>query len=259
MNADSRRRHHGFLCAASFALVVLEIAACSSHSPHGSSAASNAPPAASGGSPLSATTPGKLTPGVFLENGQGPPAGVTLRTVDSSGMTLTQDSEGFVGHLYNDAVGYCTVAYGHLVHKSPCNGTEPGNFIPDVSQILGTSLLVSDMAVAQYAVMTTAPSTLTDDQFASLVDFTYNVGAQNFSSSTLLRLIKAGDYTAVPDEWNKWVLADGQLIEGLVTRRKNEINLFFDGHPPVAPQVRLREVKPGVKPVVKLIDIRVGG
>lgn len=71
---------------------------------------------------------------------------------------------------------------------------------------------------------------LTQNQFDALVSLVYNIGPTNFSSSTLLRKLNAGDYAGAADQflvWNKGRV-DGKLvvIDGLTNRRKAERQLF---------------------------------
>src|SRR5260370_11798090 len=57
-----------------------------------------------------------------------PPQGFQGRPLYQKGIALTKLSEGWVPHLYNDAVRYCTIGYGHLIRKSPFNANEPPEF-----------------------------------------------------------------------------------------------------------------------------------
>jgi lysozyme len=70
---------------------------------------------------------------------------------------------------------------------------------------------------------------LTPAKKGALVDFVYNVGEDNFESSTLLKRLNAGDYQAAADEFPKWNLAHGKVMPGLVTRRARERDLFLTG------------------------------
>jgi len=194
-----------------------------------------------------------LTPGLFLEPAQqvALPAGVRVREVYDKGIKMTKSSEGFRSHLYNDAARYCTIAYGHLVKKAPCNGMEPAEFRAGVTEPRGTELLISDMEVARWSVMTMTRVELTDGQFAALCDFVYNVGASNLRNSTLLQVINQGDFDRVPAQFRRWIIADGREIPGLKIRREREIILFFDGLPIPRAAARLGE---DLSP----IDIRTG-
>lgn len=179
------------------------------------------------------------------------PQGFHLRPVYQKGITLTKSSEGWVPHLYNDAVKYCTIGYGHLIRKAPCNGTEPTQFRNGLTRPQGVKLLVGDMSSSQYTVMTGVKVKLTNGQFAALTDFVFNVGSGNFRNSSLLRVVNAGELDSVPAQFRRWVVADGKTLPALAQRREREINLFFDGLP------RSRDIAPlGEK--LEPIDIRKG-
>jgi GH24 family phage-related lysozyme (muramidase) len=154
-----------------------------------------------------------------------------LRKVYSQGLQLTKSFEGFRGRLYNDAAGYCTIAYGHVVKLARCDGSEPHEFLNGVSEPRGGELLVKDMERAQRAVMTNVTMHLTDGQYAALCDFTFNVGGGNLKSSTLLKVINAGQFDRVPSQFRRWTVVGGKELAGLKARREREIDLFFDGLP----------------------------
>ena len=195
----------------------------------------------------------RLTAGIFLEPAERAalPPGVSLRPVYDRGLEVTKVSEGFVGNLYNDAAQYCTIAYGHLVKRAACNGTEPAEFLNGVTRARGTELLVDDMGIAQIAVMTAVEVDLTEGQYAALCDFVYNVGSGNFRRSTLLKVVNSGELGHVPYQFRRWVKAGGRELPGLQARREREIDLFFEGlpKPRAAPPEEER---------LPLIDIRVG-
>lgn len=159
------------------------------------------------------------------------PQGFHLRTVYRKGITLTKQSEGWVPHLYNDAVRYCTIGYGHLIRKAPCDGTEPKEFRKGISKRQGEKLLVGDMSSSQYAVMTNVKVKLTDGQFAALADFVFNVGSGNFRKSTLLKVVNSEEMDRVPGQLRRWVMAGGKTLAVLEKRREREADLFFDGLP----------------------------
>jgi lysozyme len=61
------------------------------------------------------------------------------------------------------------------------------------------------------------------------VSFTYNGGRGRLQTSTLLKVLNAGDYAPVPAKFMKWVFGGGVKVAGLVTRPKAEVALalFF--------------------------------
>ncbi len=194
-----------------------------------------------------------LTPGIFLEPEVRAvlPQGVELRPVSAQGLGVTKRSEGFRSRLYNDAARYCTIAYGHLIKKAPCDGSEPSTFRLGLTEPQGAELLTTDMAGAQVAVMTMVNFALTDGQYAALCDFVYNVGPSNLQKSELLRAVNAKQFERVPAQFLRWVNAGGRTLEGLRMRRHREIELFFDGLP-------MPREAPPVGEDLSLIDIRTG-
>jgi lysozyme len=68
---------------------------------------------------------------------------------------------------------------------------------------------------------------INDNQFAALVSFAYNVGANNLKKSTLLTLVNQKNFTAAADEFVKWNKAQGKVLKGLTKRRETEKRLFL--------------------------------
>lgn len=67
---------------------------------------------------------------------------------------------------------------------------------------------------------------LNDNQLAALVSFAYNVGVGNLKSSTLLKKVNVNDFVGAKEEFGKWTKSNGKVLNGLVTRRKREADLF---------------------------------
>jgi lysozyme len=155
-----------------------------------------------------------------------------------------------VPRLYNDAARYCSIAYGHLVRKAPCDGSEPAAFLRGVSEPQGETLLVEDMRRAQRVVTSLVKTELSDGQYAALCDFTYNVGAGNLQRSTLFKVVNAGEHDRVAYQLARWNKAGGKEYRGLTTRRQREIALYFEGRP-------IPKAMPGDQDLTP-IDIRVG-
>lgn len=137
------------------------------------------------------------------------------------GLALTQQFEGLRLTAYQDQVGVWTIGYGHTG--------------PDVYQGLtitaneATALLLKDVATASTCVNKLVTVPLTQDEFDALVDFVFNLGTGAFASSTLLRDLNAGNFTAAVGEFQKWDRAGGQVVAGLLRRRLGEAQLFRNG------------------------------
>lgn len=83
------------------------------------------------------------------------------------------------------------------------------------------------------AVMRLVKVPLTQGQFDALVDFVYNVGEgsvekkiDGLATSTLLRLLNAGDYAGAQAQFARWNKNDGQVMRGLIRRRAAQAALF---------------------------------
>lgn len=149
---------------------------------------------------------------------------------------LTERGAAFIGHfegfsdcLYNDPVGHCTIGFGHLVHRGPINGSEPAEFKRGITRERALELLREDAEEAAAAVRKHVRVALEPHQRDALISFTYNVGGGAFASSTLVKLLNAGDYESVPKQLMRWTLADGKRLPGLVRRREAEGRLFRHG------------------------------
>lgn len=70
-------------------------------------------------------------------------------------------------------------------------------------------------------------STISQHRFDALVCFAYNVGLPAFKSSTLLRLLKAGDVVGAGKQFVRWNKNDGKPMLGLARRRAAEEKLFW--------------------------------
>ncbi len=67
---------------------------------------------------------------------------------------------------------------------------------------------------------------LNDDQVGALVSLAYNIGLGNLKSSTLLKLLNAGDIAGAANQFQVWNKCNGKVLNGLSIRRKKEYLLF---------------------------------
>lgn len=59
-------------------------------------------------------------------------------------------------------------------------------------------------------------------EYDAWVSFIYNVGAGAFCQSTAAKLLNQGRYAEACDQMRRWVLVNGQQVQGLVNRRERE-------------------------------------
>ena len=110
-----------------------------------------------------------------------------------------------------------TIGYGHTRSVAP-------NQV--ISESQGEELLKEDLIRFERAVNNLVTVPLNQKQFDALVSFAFNCGVSAFSRSTLLRRLNEGDYNTASKEFHKWVHAGRKRLPGLVTRRREESQLF---------------------------------
>lgn len=142
------------------------------------------------------------------------------RQLSATGIDLIKRHEGFRSKEYLDAGGKATIGYGHLI-KSGESFPKEG-----ISRVLAETILESDVANAEKAVNKLVKVPLNQNQFNALVSFVFNLGAERFKKSTLLRELNAKRYDTAALQFPRWVYAGGKVWTGLVRRREDEKQLF---------------------------------
>lgn len=130
-----------------------------------------------------------------------------------SGIALTESFEGVRLTAYQDSGGVWTIGYGHT------QGVKEGD---TCTPLLAETYLLLDVHTAVNTVNEAVVGPLTQPEFDALVDFVFNCGAGNFLSSTLLKLLNAGNLAGAAAEFEKWDHAGGQVVAGLLRRRLAE-------------------------------------
>ena len=151
---------------------------------------------------------------------------MAVRQINAAGRELIISFEGYRTRVYKDPVGYPTVGVGHLLTAAEREHWPVGT---KLSPSIIDALFTTDLVSSEAAVSRLAAVRLSDNEFAALVSFTFNLGAGALGRSTLLKKLNAGEYTAAADEFLKWTKAGKPLKElpGLVRRRKAERKLFL--------------------------------
>lgn len=67
---------------------------------------------------------------------------------------------------------------------------------------------------------------ITSNQKTALTSFAFNFGSGALATSTLLRKLNSGDKSGAAAEFDRWIHGSGQVLPGLVDRRKKEKELF---------------------------------
>ncbi|WP_375435093.1 lysozyme [uncultured Hymenobacter sp.] len=159
------------------------------------------------------------------------------------GLALIKKKELFMAKAYYCPAHILTIGYGHVIAAN-----EPHLKQAVLTEAEASALLCRDVLRYEKAVLRgTEGAKLTQNQFDACVCLCYNIGEAGFEKSSVARLIsaRAGE-AAIRGAWSLWNKMDGtrnrrdddkdglidepgekQVAAGLVTRRKEEADLFF--------------------------------
>lgn len=134
-----------------------------------------------------------------------------MKTSDQ-GIDLITQREGCKLEAYRDSVGVWTIGVGHTA------GVVEGMTI---TQEEAMDLLREDLAWSEAAVNMISP--LEQNQFDALVSFVFNVGQGAFASSTMRRMLVAGEpIEAVAAQFDRW-----SIPPEIISRRMGEKAQFL--------------------------------
>lgn len=141
--------------------------------------------------------------------------------ISDKGIKLIKYYEGFKQVSYFDKAGSVwTIGYGST------KGVKRGM---GISEAFATEWLIRDANEAAEQIEKVVTVKLNQDQMDALISFVYNLGIGRLKESTLLKRINENRFSEVPEEFDKWVYGGGQVLPGLVKRRKSEATLWTTG------------------------------
>lgn len=140
-----------------------------------------------------------------------------MKRTNKAGVDLIEQFEGCKLTTYLCPAGIKTVGFGHTGPDVKLGQT--------ITREQADQLLFNDLRRFEQAVEKLCPVT-TDNQFAALVSFTFNLGEQSLKTSTLRRMHNEGDYAGAQGQFTRWVKAGGKTLPGLVKRRLAEAALY---------------------------------
>lgn len=153
-----------------------------------------------------------------------------MRQINAEGIALIKQWEGCKLAAYLCPAGVWTIGFGH---------TATAHEGMTITEAEAERLLRQDLALFEAEVARAVDVALTDNQFAALVSWSYNVGVGAMRRSSLIKRLNAGEYDAVPGELAKWNKVRGKVVRGLSNRRAAEAGLWARGA-----FVASREVEP---------------
>lgn len=155
-----------------------------------------------------------------------------MRPVPAACLTLIREFEqgpngGFAAHRYLDPAGKPTIGWGHLLN-GPTDPLWYATLTQDDADRLATEDFARTAQGVWVALGDEALASLSDNQWAAVLDFTFNEGVAHFKASTLCHLIQNGNLNGAVKEFPKWVYAGSppRAMSGLLRRRQAEVDLW---------------------------------
>lgn len=126
--------------------------------------------------------------------------------------------EGFSATPYVCPAGYWTIGYGRRCERDE----------PPTTQEREAQWTLHQLAAECRAVAALSPVLLKQPahRLAALASFTYNLGVGRYKASTLRIRVNERRWVDAALEFERWVMAGGRKLPGLVARRADESALF---------------------------------
>lgn len=147
------------------------------------------------------------------------------KEISDEGVKHIQSVEGWRSRPYLDEGGVATIGWGATYYE---DGTPVRMSDPAISKQRALELLLFTLDNYEHAV-NTIDERLTQSQFDALCSFCFNVGVERCTRSTLFRVVDDDpNDTEVVRQFYRWIYVKGRVSNGLVYRRKKEIELYYD-------------------------------
>lgn len=152
--------------------------------------------------------------------------------INNNCINLIKSFEGLVLNPYHGAADrpeIFTIGYGTIKYPSDyMQGKMVAMSDPTITPELAEQFLMIEIKRTAGAIDLLLRNDLTANQFAALISFAYNLGDQALKGSTLRGKVNTNPLdTSISAEFIKWVHSNGQVMEGLIRRRRAEAELYF--------------------------------
>lgn len=144
--------------------------------------------------------------------------------ISNNGVEFIKRHEGCLLVAYKDSTGIITIGYGHTGNLLNGLSIKINSQITqqEADELLKRDIESFEHSVNQHMKVFINAGALNQNQFDALVSFTFNCGSGN-----LKKLISNRSITEIGNALPLYNKAGGQVLAGLVNRRRAEKELFF--------------------------------
>lgn len=142
--------------------------------------------------------------------------------VSLQGTKLISSFEGFKSTSYTCGGNKPTIGFGHVIQE-----WEKNEFLNGISLEKGQELLKNDIQNFFIPIVKKIVKVpLNQNEFDTLISFTYNLGATNLANSTLLKYLNNNQREEASLQFGLWRNVGGKYSQGLFKRRISEMLIF---------------------------------
>ena len=145
--------------------------------------------------------------------------------LDNRGYLMICEFEGFSAKPYLCPAKLATIGYGNTFYR---DGKKVTMVDPPITKIEAFDMFkdIADKFAKKVSACVKTP--INQNQFNSLVSFTYNVGVANFMNSTLLKRVNANHNDPdIRTQFLRWDKVGTKKLSGLTKRRIYEADNYF--------------------------------
>ena len=145
--------------------------------------------------------------------------------LDNRGYLIICEFEGFSAKPYLCPAKLATIGYGNTFYR---DGKKVTMVDPPITKIEAFDMFkdIADKFAKKVSACVKTP--INQNQFNSLVSFTYNVGVANFMNSTLLKRVNANHNDPdIRTQFLRWDKVGTKKLAGLTKRRIYEADNYF--------------------------------
>lgn len=142
--------------------------------------------------------------------------------ISQAGLDLIKSFESLELKAYPDpATGGdpITIGYGHTGPEVHLGMT--------ITEEEAEDLLRQDVGKFEECVEQAVGANVMQQEFDACVSLAFNIGCGNFKTSTLVKMIRAGNMAGAAQQFIRWNKANGHTMAGLTRRREAERDLFL--------------------------------
>lgn len=146
----------------------------------------------------------------------------SVNNVSAQGVDLIKKYEKFDDKEYIDDAGKLSIGYGTRLKYHPELKNKKIN--DEVATAYLKKVLDSEVVPS---IKRNIKIPLNQNQLNAVASLIYNIGSSKFANSKLLKAINSKNINEIIKNWQEFRLGDGEILDGLVKRRAEEIKLFF--------------------------------